>query len=399
MKGCGWASAVRGLYIKAPTVIQTLTTYRERLYEKLQGRVYVMLEQWRSKLVQADEISGACIVHTHMAYIFRFAHCACSASDKTGNNTPNAPMDPDALSARLTWKAIETLLSCQIYLTHNYGFSMEAPGAMSKQNDPNTDNNNNNKDKDAAKSVVVKKRGKGGSLTADHSLGFSQMEIFDMFQSHRKGMLRWIEISDSRSCSDGSQKLVDGKDAGQLLETVIRVLTSKERLGKPLGNVHAGCARRWTSLPSPGCLGRLCPDTEIDAYKQVVDAALRGVGRGFEEWLRITTTAAVETEINVQVGTFTLKSNQTEMLGEPFTTVFMRDIEDVMCSHAHKRMQCARVAETQARLWVRLVGIRHDLQLWAPDTRQIAIDTSSVFGQKYSVLSTSIPAWFHAGET
>lgn len=39
-------------------------------------------------------------------------------------------------------------------------------------------------------------------------------------------------------------------------------------------------------------------------------ASGRGDKSTYEEWLRITTTAAVETELNLQIGTFTLKSNQ-----------------------------------------------------------------------------------------
>jgi hypothetical protein len=37
--------------------------------------------------------------------------------------------------------------------------------------------------------------------------------------------------------------------------------------------------------------------------------------------------------------------------------------------------QCARVSATEARLWVRLVGRRHDIQLWQPDSR--GLDTLS----------------------
>lgn len=43
-------------------------------------------------------------------------------------------------------------------------------------------------------------------------------------------------------------------------------------------------------------------------------------------------------------------------------TVQMRSMAAICC-------QCARVASTDARLWVRLVGQRHDLQMWQPDSR------------------------------
>jgi hypothetical protein len=47
-----------------------------------------------------------------------------------------------------------------------------------------------------------------------------------------------------------------------------------------------------------------------------------------------------------------------------YKTVFFIPAED-----RSKRVQCARVAHTEARLWVRLVGQRHDLQLWEADSR------------------------------
>jgi len=113
----------------------------------------------------------------------------------------------------------------------------------------------------------------------------------------RRGLLTWIEAGGSSEVS-----------AGAVLESIIRVLTSKGRLGKAASMDDVGCARVWGSLPFVGCVGRLCPDTEVASFKASVKAA--GEGRNsFEEWMRITTTAAVETEINIQVGTYSLKSN------------------------------------------------------------------------------------------
>ena len=63
----------------------------------------------------------------------------------------------------------------------------------------------------------------------------------------------------------------------------------------------------------------------------------------YEEWVRITTTAAVETELNLQIGTFTLKSNQTELLPRSF-----RDMRDFgLLFTASDRLQCAKVHEVR----------------------------------------------------
>eukprot|EP01066_Platyproteum_vivax_P004401 Platyproteum_vivax@DN15657_c0_g1_i1.p2 len=42
-----------------------------------------------------------------------------------------------------------------------------------------------------------------------------------------------------------------------------------------------------------------------------------------------------------------------------------------------RSFQCADVQHSQNRHWVRLVGLRHDLQLWASDTRPIQTPTYS----------------------
>lgn len=346
--GCGPHAPVRGLAVRDEE-LAILTSYHTRLCEKLRGRAYGMLEGWRTRLITDDDITSASICHAHMGYVYSHA----------------------LGEAGMHWKAVETLLSCQIYLTHNYGFTLEAPLDRGEQiKAEKAQEKKNAKDK-------MKKRGKAATPFADGSLGFSQLEVFDVFQKHRRDMLSWIE-------SGGSKE----KSAGEVLESTIRVLTSKGRLGKAGSGDAMGCARVWGSLPFQGCVGRLCPDTEVAGFKASVKAAGEG-GRSFEEWMRITTTAAVETEINIQVGTFTLKSNQAEMLGEDFTS-FSNDLADVFQLHAKRRMQCAKVAETEERRWVRVMGIRHDLQLWCSDKRP----PSNPFSRPNLV---GAPAWFNEG--
>jgi hypothetical protein len=54
------------------------------------------------------------------------------------------------------------------------------------------------------------------------------------------------------------------------------------------------------------------------------EAALKSAAEdpdiSFEEWMRLTTTSAVDTEINVQLGEFTLKKHQMELLGNEIVT-------------------------------------------------------------------------------
>ena len=68
------------------------------------------------------------------------------------------------------------------------------------------------------------------------------------------------------------------------------------------------------------------------------------------------------------LGTFTLKSNQAEMLPPGF-----REFADFAALFpAADRLQCTKVDSTEEREWVRIVALRHDLQLWVPDARQLS---------------------------
>lgn len=101
--GTGPTAPVRGLAVREDD-LRVLASYHARMCEKLQGRAYGMLESWRMRLVEGDDITSASICHAHIGYIF--------AHQWSGKG--------------MNWKAVESLLSCQIYLTHNYGFTLEA---------------------------------------------------------------------------------------------------------------------------------------------------------------------------------------------------------------------------------------------------------------------------------
>ncbi|KAK3255594.1 hypothetical protein CYMTET_35231, partial [Cymbomonas tetramitiformis] len=119
--------------------------------------------------------------------------------------------------------------------------------------------------------------------------------------------------------------------------------------------------RHWRTLEEMGSRGRFCPDTEEQEEPPE--------GLSYHDWLRFKTTQAVETEINIQLGTYTIKSNHTEMLDERMS--LHEDFKEVFGMEG-SREQCARVQVTEARQWVRLVGLRHDCQYWVSDTREPA---------------------------
>jgi hypothetical protein len=281
----------------------------------------------RLKLLRASPpaVADASVVFTHQSYLFYDAeflsrHEALDAQRRVAREC--------ALEKALCVKAVETLITTHIFLSHNYTFDMEAP--LPAGGDGGGGDGTRGADAAGKKVKKDKKqaaRGKaGGERAVDTSLDLPQVEVFALYARHRNGILAYLKgggsaeagglgASDSVKCS-----------GDQLLERVILALTGPRSMGKSWRDDKDGCARRWDSLDYPGCNGRLCPDTERKTFADTVlkasavaQAAAAGAGRGrYEEWLRITTTAAVETELNLQLGTFTLKSNQTELLAAEF---------------------------------------------------------------------------------
>ena len=129
--------------------------------------------------------------------------------------------------------------------------------------------------------------------------------------------------------------------------------------------------RNWICIqhPSINFSGRFVPDYEFDREK--FDRSLLIAGRsGFESWLREATTLVLNTEVNVQLGEFTIKKNFTRPLDEDmkadedFRTVFRSKITNDV-------IQCADVRNTTNRRWVRLIGMGYDLKWWNVDTRPV----------------------------
>lgn len=93
----------------------------------------------------------------------------------------------------------------------------------------------------------------------------------------------------------------------------------------------------------------------------------------FESWLRRTTTTAVDTEVNCQLGLYAIKKHALRALDERIRRI--ADFVDVFGAPKDEvRIQCAEVRNTTRRLWLRLVGRRHDVQHWdAERDRAVAI--------------------------
>ena len=159
---------------------------------------------------------------------------------------------------------------------------------------------------------------------------------------------------------DGILSLIEGEDSS-----------------KPGALVHVVQAWLTPVRPAFSFIGRYVPEQEFQAAE--LDGKLSIAGkRDFEDWLRESTTLVVNTEINVQLGEFTIKKNAVQ----PLAKYMMKNADFISVFHkvtTDDVIQCADVMNTTNRKWVRLVGLGYDLQLWAPDTRRPAIPLKNAY--------------------
>ena len=159
---------------------------------------------------------------------------------------------------------------------------------------------------------------------------------------------------------DGILSLIEGEDSS-----------------KPAALVHIVQAWLTPVRPAFSFIGRYVPEQEFQAAELDDKLSIAGK-RDFEDWLRESTTLVVNTEINVQLGEFTIKKNAVQ----PLAKYMMKNADFVSVFHkvtTDDVIQCADVKNTTNRKWVRLVGLGYDLQLWAPDTRRPSIPLKNAY--------------------
>jgi hypothetical protein len=144
--------------------------------------------------------------------------------------------------------------------------------------------------------------------------------------------------------------------------------------------------RKWISIDQAGLnfRGRFVPENEYDpecfTTKLSAEAKVN-----FEAWLRETTTLAVNTEINCQLGEFTIKKHVTQ----PLDPEIQANLDFIAVFESLTRddiIQCAEVKHTVHRKWLRLIGMEHDIQIWDSDNRLPAYGFKKLY-------SASEPEW------
>lgn len=296
-----------------------------------------MMEGWLRRATKENNHEATCVLHAHLAYLCK--------------NYEQCDMTQDVVSL---------LLSSQIFLYLNYRYDIEI-----SPNSKGIDRVNNDE-------------------TVDESLLLPQTEIFDMFQRHRRKVVVWLTENP------------EGRN--EVLEAVVRVITrmgtrkelEKGAIPEDIAGVVSEIGRSWVNLERPGCNGRFVP--EKDANPDAIDPK----GLSYEEWMRQTTTQMVETEVNVQLGEFTLRRHTMGVLDEEVT-----EFEDFYEVFGKKKgggfrtgdrgfrqggirsggmqLQASEVMNTEYRKWMRLVGLQHDVQLWSADVRKMACPYHRMF--------------------
>jgi hypothetical protein len=266
----------------------------------LDAQAIPTLEYWIDPS-RGKDVDIGCLTHAHLLYLFK--------------NYDYEDLD---------YRAVSIILSSQVYLSINHRFSHKVYDDL--QDTPNPTH-------------------------PPPSIQIAQSEIFDVIQTQRYNILRFIRESPD--------------DGDRAMEAVVRITTgtgARELTEKELNRRH------WQSIQHPTCYGRFVPDTEDEKLR---DGTYRipKPGQSYEEWMLYVTTKAVGIEVNVQISEFTLQNHKMALLD----THIMDDPDFAETRHTAlgdaSDVACAEVMHTTNRYWWRLVGRRYDVLSWSPDQR------------------------------
>ena len=303
-------ATVRGLDC-SDAIIREALECQSKIRKLLDEKAFKIIARWIKKSKKEGKMMQACMLHAHLAYLHR-----------------------NVEYQDLNMRNVFAFLASQIFLFNNYKYDLDV---------------------DLREGKEKKKRKEVDDAKDD--LGIPQVELFDMFQRNRTKILKWLtdNVDDRNTVMDAIIQLVEEG--------------TSQKSGADASKDEIRLVRNWVSIEQAGLnfKGRFVPMSEYDPQR-FLSGMSKESKSSFEVWLRETTTLAVNTEINVQLGEFTIKKNAARPLDQylvdqpDFVTVFSKTKNDII--------QCADVKITSKRRWVRLVGMGYDLQLWAPDTRK-----------------------------
>lgn len=313
--GGDYEADVRGLQCSDAIMGEALAA-QKRLRSLLDDQVFKILARWIKNAKDDGQMNIACKLHAHIAYLFRNVQ-----ADDINN------------------RAVFAILACQIFLFNNYKYSLDIGD------------------------IDGKKKKRKDDQDANSDLGIPQIELFDLFQVNRNNIMNWL-LTQKEGCNEVMNSLVE-----MIEETEPKAGDSRDR---------TEC--NWMSIENMAVnfKGRFIPVNEYDP-ESLTTKLSREARVSFEVWMREVTTLAVSTEINAQLGEFTIKKHATQALNAEITE--NADFIDVFEHVAHSEIiQCAEVINLPRRKWLRLIGLNYDVQYWDADTRQIVHGYKIAYG-------------------
>ena len=345
------AEAVRGLKLLGPPDFgggdnpnrAQLRNASSTLRRKLMELALPVLQGWYARLRRDSMTRDACTVAAHMAFIYG-EHPEVNETEASQVVKEGDAGATGAVDARFTF----VMLSTRVYLNVHHDFELEPELALSPSRA---------RRRTAAATVH--------QTTAAGELGYAPLDVFDLWQRHLHRVLAWLTANPEQ--------------ASDVMEATVRLLSGKEAAGK---NAARLTTRQWESMAAYGCAGRYTPSSGAAGAnakagtahragwgsEAEAEAAAAAAAGGYTAWLRVVVSAAAETEINVQLGEMTLKRHHMQLLEQGVASHpdFVLVFGD---TSARGRHQCAEVKRSQYRRWLRLLGTRHDVQVWSADDR------------------------------
>ena len=177
---------------------------------RLNMQVFPLLEKWFTRASRGKDVRAACVISAHLALLLKNA----------------APEDIDCT-------AMTTLLASHVFLNHNFAWDVEKPTAVYERHTAFGGNS-------AALGTFAanqqqqqqqQRKKKRGSSSEEHELGIPQTQVFDLFQRHRRAILKRLRERP--------------EECAEAMEAVTRVVTFTGTRQEGQNHLER---RRWVEL-------------------------------------------------------------------------------------------------------------------------------------------------------
>jgi hypothetical protein len=297
---------VRGLDEVTDGVIEEARTCQVSLRNLLDDKIFSIIARWTKRAKKEGHTVNACMLHAHLAFLYR--------------NVDKRDLSP---------RVIFTMLASQIFLFNNYKYDLDVISA--------------GENKKTSRSELVE---------TSTELIIPQLELFDMYQRNRAMILEWLH-----------EKPLE---RNVVMNGILRMVQEVD--GNPVEDIRD---HSWVTVEGQpiSFVGKFLPEDEISP--EDIETQLDPMkAANYEDWLVRTSTLIFKTEINCQLGEFTIRKNSLMALPKAFSMFeeFNKVFSNVLIADI---TQCATIERRENRLWVHLVGRPYDLQLWTADTRRV----------------------------